>query len=182
MALIPSLLLKQLYTFGSLQNTENGIRFSLKNRLSDARLTGVESVKINGNMIPLTAVTLDLDNGSDILPTALAQQPIDFPLRQVVTIFADGEPLPQGKHKVEIKFKTEPFGKLNLKVEDSLSEKDESRISIPRHDADDYEETIISARQKFVADFTGSKLEHVSQYSFDPHITQGNIEHFTGVA
>ena len=33
---VPSLLLKQLYTFGSLKNIEDGIQFSIKNRLNDA--------------------------------------------------------------------------------------------------------------------------------------------------
>ena len=49
---IPSLLLKQLYTFGSLQNVATGVRFALKNRLSDAQLTGLTSVKINGQEVP----------------------------------------------------------------------------------------------------------------------------------
>ena len=33
---IPGLILKQMYTLGSLHNTEDGVRFSLKNRLSNA--------------------------------------------------------------------------------------------------------------------------------------------------
>ncbi len=36
---IPSMMLKQLYTFGSLKNTPDGVKFSLKNRLSDATMT-----------------------------------------------------------------------------------------------------------------------------------------------
>ena len=45
---IPSMLLKQLYTFGSLANTERGVRFSLKNRLSDGTVTGLHHVKFDG--------------------------------------------------------------------------------------------------------------------------------------
>src|SRR5690606_36341941 len=37
-------------------------------------------------------------------------------------------------------------------------------------------------RQDFVKEFTGAELKHVRQYSFDPHITAGNCEHFVGVA
>ena len=47
---IPSILLKQLYTFGSLKNTPSGVQFSLKNRLSDAEITGLQTVKFNGKM------------------------------------------------------------------------------------------------------------------------------------
>ena len=40
MALIPSMLLRQLYTFGSLKNTGQGVQFAIKNRLSDAEVVG----------------------------------------------------------------------------------------------------------------------------------------------
>ena len=41
---VPSLLLKQLYTFGSLKNSADGLQFSMKNRLSDATLTGLRGI------------------------------------------------------------------------------------------------------------------------------------------
>jgi len=37
--LIPSMLLKKLYTLGSLKNTAAGVQFAVKNRLSDTELT-----------------------------------------------------------------------------------------------------------------------------------------------
>ncbi len=42
---IPSLLLKQLYTFDSLKNTPQGVKFSLKNRLTDVTVTALHHVK-----------------------------------------------------------------------------------------------------------------------------------------
>ena len=48
---IPSLILKQLYTFGSLENVAGGgVQFGLKNRLSDASLTRLKHVKIGGEV------------------------------------------------------------------------------------------------------------------------------------
>jgi len=44
--IVPSLLLKQLYTFGSLSNTPDGVKFSLKNRLQDATLTELIHLKL----------------------------------------------------------------------------------------------------------------------------------------
>ena len=46
--MIPSMLLKQLYTRDSLRNTAEGVRFSLKNRLSDSTVTALHGVKIDG--------------------------------------------------------------------------------------------------------------------------------------
>ena len=115
MALIPSLLLKQLYTFSSLKNVDGGVQFSLKNRLSDATLIEIQHIKIDGENLPLSAVTLDLGNGDIRSPQQLAQVPVPFPLRRIVTVIVDGAHLAKGKHKVEIRFKTEPFGVLNVK-------------------------------------------------------------------
>ena len=52
---IPSMLLKQLYTFGSLKNSARGVEFQLKNRLSDATVTGVQAVAFDGVEVPLDA-------------------------------------------------------------------------------------------------------------------------------
>lgn len=49
---IPSLVLKQLDTFGSLANTDTGAQFALKNRLSDAEFAELLSIKLNGQAIP----------------------------------------------------------------------------------------------------------------------------------
>ena len=57
-----------------------------------------------------------------------------------------------------------------------------SRGKIPRDLENDYTFETAAARRAFLAERTGVALEHVSQYSFDPSILPGNVEHFTGVA
>ena len=53
---------------------------------------------------------------------------------------------------------------------------------IPRNLQNDYTLEAARERQKFIEEQTGVKLEHLSHFSFDPQVTRGNIEHFTGVA
>ena len=60
---IPGLILKQMYTLGSLQNVDEGVRFSLKNRLADATLTRLRQIKINGRAVPIEGLTLHLADG-----------------------------------------------------------------------------------------------------------------------
>jgi hydroxymethylglutaryl-CoA reductase (NADPH) len=180
--IVPSLILKQLYTFGSLANVEGGVAFTIKNRLSDAKIQRISSLVIGGEAIDLDDVILDL--GSEQLsPSDVSDaNPIDFPLKKTVTIIAKMPHLAEGKYKLELGFKASPFGKLKLKVEGSIVRKRENVISIPRDSDDDYSEKAIKERQDFVESYTGKKLEHVTKYSFDPHISEGNCEHFTGVA
>jgi len=180
---IPSLVLKRLYTFASLKNVEGGVKFSVKNRLSDAKLTGITRIKINDREVPLAVVTLQTADGLQISPVQVSSRsPVDFPLRRTLDIVARIPPLPLGKYKVEIGFKAEPFGDLRFDVEDSISETGENLPRIPRDSSDNYSEESIQQRQKYVEQITGVKLNHLTRYSFDAHQTQGNIENFTGVA
>ncbi|MEM1322624.1 MAG: hydroxymethylglutaryl-CoA reductase [Bacteroidota bacterium] len=181
--LVPSLILKQLYTFGSLSNTEQGVKFSIKNRLSDTQLVEIIKVQLSGQEVPLDHVRFDFGGDQVLTPLQInAGQPIDFPLRREFDVYCDREPLANGKHEIEVHFRAKRFGKLKLKVDGSISDDQVDLVRVPRSRTDDYDEEIIKIRQKFVEDYTGKKLEHVPHYSFDPHITAGNCEHFIGVA
>src|SRR3954464_7326596 len=56
------------------------------------------------------------------------------------------------------------------------------RVPLPRDPTDDYTREAAEARRAFLAERTGASLDHVGRYSFDPAVTQGNVEHFTGAA
>jgi hydroxymethylglutaryl-CoA reductase (NADPH) len=182
MALIPNMLLKRLYTYGSLKNVDAGVYFNIKNRLSDAQITEVQEVRINGKAIAPSAITLQIGNSQPLKPAAISDAtPIDFPLRQIVDVTLAIPGLPMGKHEIELAVRVKPFGRIKISVDDAIAES--SKLTrIPRDRDDDYNAEIIAARQRFAADFTGSGLEHITRYSFDPHTTAGNIENFSGVA
>ncbi len=180
--IIPSLVLKQLYTFGSLQNTDGGVKFALKNRLSDAKITGVRSLSIGGINVPVESIALTMDEKT-FRPSEISDKDfIDFPLRSTVEVHAKMDNLEDGKYEIKLGFKAKPFGKLNLKVEGSITQVQEDVVRIPRDPKDDYSESAIKTRQKFIEDYADTKLDHVTKYSFDPHALTGNCEHFTGVA
>ncbi len=180
---IPSLLLKQLYTFGSLKNLPHGVQFSVKNRLSDAKITCLGGIKIDGQEVPLQAIRMELGAGETFTPGQISpKNPVSFALRQSLNVTASLPALPLGKHKIEIRFRADPFGELKFEVEDSISTADEGRLRIPRSEDDNYTPEIIRQRQAFVEQFSGVGLEHSAQYSFDPSLAKGNVENFTGVA
>ena len=182
MNIIPSVLLKKLYITGSLRNTESGVRFALKNRLSDAELTGIRGIAIDGKPVALDQVRLDLEDGRVISPAEVTgDHPVSFPLRSVVMIETPGPELGEATHDIEVSFEARPFGKLRLSVEDSISENGH-RPRIPRDETDDYRPEIIQRRRALIEDTAGVKLRHVIHHSFDPHLTRGNCENFVGVA
>lgn len=179
---VPSLLLKQLYTFGSLRNTDRGVQFSMKNRLSDAQVTRLRGLRIDGTEVPLHEVEVHV--GDEVVHTHQISEstPVSFPLRHTLSLLTRRAPLPAGKHDIEISFDSKPFGKLKFTVEDSIVDQMEVAKRIPRAREDDYGEEIIRERQSFVEEYSGARLNHVKHYAFDPHLLKGNCEHFMGVA
>lgn len=179
--LVPQLILRQLYTNGSLKAIENGIQFSLKNRLADAKLLSIQEICIAKKSINLDDITISLDNGKEYTVDDVNSKGIDFPLRKVIHIKIANLELSEEKYKLNISFKADPFGKLNLKVEDAIAADTTHIVRIPRDNEDDYDEKVIKERQKFIEEYSGNKYNHLFKYSFDPHLAQGNIENFTGV-
>jgi hydroxymethylglutaryl-CoA reductase (NADPH) len=182
--LIPQLILKQLYTFGSLSRVPGGIRFGIKNRLSDATLVRLEAVSIGGVTVPLERVVIETGDGPPVRATEVtAAAPLLFPLRRSIAVRVEGIDLAAGKHRIGLTFEAQPFGRLSLAVEDALSdEAPPARPTVPYDKEQNWTPEIVRARQDFVRAYTGAQVEHLFRYSFDPETTRGNIENFTGVA
>jgi hydroxymethylglutaryl-CoA reductase (NADPH) len=183
MSFIPSSILSKLYNRTSLKNAGDGVCFTVKNRLSPATLRKVSRVEIDSTPIDLERVTLVCEDGTSCLVSAVTgRKPIDFPLGTLLTFRLDIPPLEEGKHLLTVVFDSQPFGELKLAVSDALNTGQRAPGTLPRDREDDYSDEIIAARQKFIRQHTGAKLDHLTRYSIDPRVTRGNIEHFTGVA
>ncbi len=55
-------------------------------------------------------------------------------------------------------------------------------MKIPRSNVDDYTAAMSEERRRFIRTNSGANLDHVGQFSGDPALYSGNIEHFVGVA
>jgi len=183
MQFIPKSVLSKLYNRTSLRNVDGAVRFSVKNRLSPATLREVSQIAIDGITVPRDRVSVAIESNKAVpIDRVNPKKPIDFPLGTLVHFFLEMDPLPEGQHDIAMTFDAHPFGHLNLEVRDSLKTSARMPGALPRDPEDDYAEEVIAARQDFIKQQTGAELTHISSYSFDPHVTQGNIEHFTGAA
>ena len=151
MSLIPSALLNKLYNRTSLKNRQEGVSFSVKNRLSPARLEQFSHIALNGHQIDNRYVQIAVGAGNP-KPVRLItpDHSIDFPLGTLLTFHLDIEPLTDGEHDLELAFITQPFGKLTINIHDSLKPSAPAPGTIPRDAENDYSEAVITARQEFV--------------------------------
>ena len=183
MRFIPKALLRKLYNRSSLRNASPGVCFSVKNRLSPATLTRVERIELDGEVVDPARIEVAVDDGDPIpLERLFDDGGVPFPLGTLLTFRLAIPPVDESEHRLELAFEADPFGSLAFGVSDTLRTATPSPDAIPRDEEDDYNEAIVRARREFVRSRTRVTLEHIGRNSFDPHMTEGNIEHFTGVA
>src|SRR5512135_1241839 len=102
---VPAPILRQLYDFGSLQVSGESVRFSLKNRLSDATVTRLHRVKIGNADLPLDTISLMLPNGQVRKATEVSPaNSLPFPVQQRIEVRANGHMVPEGKHEISLAF------------------------------------------------------------------------------
>jgi hydroxymethylglutaryl-CoA reductase (NADPH) len=179
---VPDKILKRLYTYGSLKNTDRGVEFEVKNRLSDAKVAGVSKLAINGQDVEHSKVLLETSDGKTFrLDEVSEKDPIPFSVGRTVTVIVERMDITAGEHDIYIEFTANPFGDLTLEIDDKIRQEGELP-SIPRDEENNYSQEAIAQRQEYLEEMTGAELDHVSQYSFDAERGRGNVENFIGVA
>jgi len=181
---VPDSMLKQLYTIGSLKETNSGLRFSLKNRIRSAHFNQISQLSINKQKVDKAQIMLALNSGKLFsLQTLEKEQGVEFPLGAIIDIYVDGT-FGSGSQTVniDITISTTPFGKIELSLQDKVSLNDESLDEIPRSTENDFHPDMVQARQNYVSEITGVTPKNLFKVDVDLQSLQGNIEHFCGVA
>jgi hypothetical protein len=117
--------LERLFTWESLENTERGVEFELKNRLVETEFTGLTTVRIDGNDVPLEDVTLVLGDGTEVLPEEVSEEsPLVFELADTMQVISDIDRLTLGEHEVSMGFEVEDYGRVSFTTDDEVTEDD----------------------------------------------------------
>ena len=183
MSVFPNFLLKKIYTIGSLKNQSGHITFSIKNRLANAQIKGVDLIKIDNKTIPLNQIYAEDGQDQIIEASEVSDQSrVDFPLGKSINISIRDEQLQSGKHQMQIAVNTQPFGKIHIKVEDRLNEEIQDYSNkIPRDELNDYSKEIITERLDFARRFSNDELSVIPS-AVDANVFKGNCEHYIGTA
>ncbi|NLW66713.1 MAG: hydroxymethylglutaryl-CoA reductase [Bacteriovoracaceae bacterium] len=180
---IPPIILDKIYCRGSLKNCENGVSFVIKNPLKSSLVTGIEGLSINGCEVPLGDVFVKSDGRCIRADEISAEMSLPFSMGKDVEFDVRTPALPKNsEHRIAVSCLTDLFGRIDLEALDSVIETRTISNRLPYDKQNNYTEDIIRKRQDFVQEYTGATLHHIRQYSFEPGVTQGNIENFSGVA
>ena len=179
-----SLTVRQLYTSGSLRNATDGFSFAIENRLCDTLVTRLGSLQVDGEEIPAAHLRLELPDG-EVRPVLAVtpEHPLPFARCACASVHAQTTPLAAGPHEIDFVLETTPFGTVEIRAEDAVGPATApAGIPYDKDAARNYSREMAEARRHYVERVTGVRLRHVGAYSFDPALTRGNIENFTGVA
>jgi hydroxymethylglutaryl-CoA reductase (NADPH) len=179
---MPSRIVRQLYTFGSLQNAADGFLFGIKNRLTDVVVTGLAACHVDGRVIPRSKLQIELAGGRLLTAAEVTpEHPLPFGLRQVARVHAAVGRLAAGAHEIKLVLQTASFGTVAVQARDAVGTKP-TGIPYDKEDGHNYTRAMAEERRRYAETACGVSLHHVGSYSFEPEVTRGNIENFTGVA
>ena len=117
--------LERLFTWESLENTERGVEFELKNRLIEAEFEGVTTIVVDGEPIAAEDVTLVLSDeerytADEITPEA----PLELDLAETVQVVVDRDRLRLGVHELEVGLRVEGYGEVGFTTDDEVRTED----------------------------------------------------------
>lgn len=117
--------LERLFTWESLENTERGVEFELKNRLVEGELHDIGGGTLNGEAVAAEDIRLELSDGTIVEAAEVsADDPVPFDLAETVQVIVDIPRLRKGTHTLGIEIDIEGFGMVGFETDDDVTEED----------------------------------------------------------
>lgn len=120
MPIIPAFILRRLYVSGSLNNSESGWQFTLKNSLGSGYAKKMLALELDGEKIPMDASTF-FQNGEDITFQQVDQSnTFGLQMNRSIVIKVSGGKLSPGPHKIWMGFEVPGFGNIGFDFTDEI--------------------------------------------------------------
>jgi hypothetical protein len=119
-AKIPEFMLKALYVRGSLQKTDDGFEFQLKNNLGPARIVGALPLQVDRKPVPLADCSFLYGGEESAFEAVTAENSVLMRKGEAVTVRVRGMALRPGRHTLEIGVVVKDLGEIRFRIGDAL--------------------------------------------------------------
>lgn len=119
MAKIPEFLLRALYVKGSLQNSEDGFKFQMKNDLGPARIIGARPLQLDRKPLPLDKCSFEHGEQSASFADVDADNSVLMRKGEAVTVHVHGQSLRPGRRTLGINVIVKDMGNVSFTVTDT---------------------------------------------------------------
>jgi len=117
--------LERLFTWESLENTERGVEFELKNRLIQAEFEGVTMVTVDGEPVEPSNITLELSEDERYTAAEITtEHPLELDLAETVQVIVQRDRLRLGVHELEVGFRVDGYGDVSFTTDDEIRTED----------------------------------------------------------
>lgn len=117
--------LERLFTWESLENTERGVEFELKNRLIETDFEGIERIAVDGETVPSEAVTLEVDEDERYRADEVtADRPLHLDLAETVQVVLERDRLRLGVHELTVELRAAGYGEVSFTTDDEVTTAD----------------------------------------------------------
>ncbi|NHI82760.1 MAG: hypothetical protein EAX81_00465 [Candidatus Thorarchaeota archaeon] len=117
---IPPSILKRLYVKNSLENSEDGFSFKIKNALANGTAVSMSPVKVDGTEYPLDATVIKTSDGDIPAAEVSGGNPAPIKVGVEVVIHVTADPLSEGAHTIGIALETREIGEIAFEVDDEI--------------------------------------------------------------
>lgn len=118
---VPAFILRRLYVKGSLQNTESGWSFTLKNSLGSGYAKGMQPLKVDEQEVPLTAASFHQEGQEITFDCVTDNTTFGLKMNRSIVISVTGPSLTPGAHKVWMGFVVPGFGNIGFDFTDEVT-------------------------------------------------------------
>ena len=117
--------LERLFTWESLENTERGVEFELKNRLIEATFEGVTFVGIDREEVSPTDIVIERSDDERYRADEIsAENPLHLELAETVQVIVERDRLRLGVHELEVGLTVDGYGDVSFTTDDEVVEAD----------------------------------------------------------
>lgn len=113
-------MLKALYVRGSLQKSEDGFEFQLKNDLGPARIVGAVPLEVDRKPVPLADCSFVYGGQEVSFEAVTAESSVLMRKGEAVTVKVRGMALRPGRHTLDIGVAVKDLGEIRFRVGDGL--------------------------------------------------------------
>lgn len=117
---VPAFILRRLYVKGSLQNTETGWSFTLKNSLGSGYAKGMQPLRIDSEELPMSAASFNQDGEDITFDRVTDGTTFGLKMNRSIVIAVSGSQLAPGSHKVWMGFIVPGFGRIGFDFTDEV--------------------------------------------------------------
>ena len=116
---IPTALLRRFYLENSLQNTSNGFRFCLANRIAPTTILALGPIQVDGELYAPSQIMVTASK-SRLASTIHERSPFFFRVGKKMTLSISGKQLSPGPHQVILHAITKEVGPVSIEFEEEV--------------------------------------------------------------